>query len=84
MEEDENMTALVYRMDDTLKEYRNDVMDIGGDFTNEDCTGTSWSWASKFHLRMFDPNLPGQLPLTLHGFGLRLFSLCFQTRFCFP
>ena len=50
MEEDENMTALVYRMDDTLKKYRNDVMDIGGDFTNEDCTGTSWSWASKYLL----------------------------------
>ena len=47
MEEDENMTALVLRMDATLQEYRNEVVDLGGDFTNEDCSGTDWSWASK-------------------------------------
>ena len=47
MEEEENMTALVYRMDDSLKEYRDEVMDIGGDYTNDDCTTADWTWASK-------------------------------------
>ena len=46
-EEEENMTALVYRMDDSLKAYRDDVMKIGGDFTTKDCLGSSWTWASE-------------------------------------
>lgn len=46
MEEEENMTALVYRMDDCLKEYRDAVMDIGGDYTNDECATAAWTWAN--------------------------------------
>jgi len=46
IEEEENTTALVLRMDESIKIYRDEVLKIGGDFTNEDCSGSSWSWAN--------------------------------------